>query len=157
MTYSTISIGKTASEYVAEGCAEYERRLRRYGSFEWRYLSDVKNAASLPPEILSEKEGESFLREISTTDTVMLLDAAGQHYTSPDFARFLQKIANTGTKRVCFLIGGAFGFSAPVQARAAGRISLSAMTFPHDLVRLIFVEQMYRAMTILRGEKYHHE
>lgn len=157
MTYSTISIGKTAAGYVAEGCADYERRLRRYGSFEWKYLPDVKNAASLPPDILSEKEGELFLREIAPTDTVLLLDAAGQHYTSPEFARFLQKIANTGTKRLCFLIGGAFGFSAAVQARAAGRISLSAMTFPHDLVRLIFVEQMYRAMTILRGEKYHHE
>ncbi len=157
MTYSTIAIGKTAASFVAEGCAEYERRLRRYGSFEWKFLADAKNAASLPPEILSEKEGESFLREIHPTDTVMLLDAAGQHYTSPDFARFLQKIANTGAKRVCFLIGGAYGFSPAVQARAAGRISLSAMTFPHDLVRLIFAEQLYRAMTILRGEKYHHE
>lgn len=157
MNYAIFCIGKTSVGYVAEGCADYDRRLRHYGSFSWHFLPDIKNKASLPPEILVQKEGEAFLAGLSSSDIVVLLDAEGRQFDSPTFARFIQKIANTGAKRLCFLIGGAFGFSPQVEARASERVSLSALTFPHDLVRLVFAEQLYRAMTIQRGEKYHHE
>ncbi len=157
MTHSIFCIGKTNSDFIVNGCAEYEKRLRYYGAFVWHYLPDIKNGASLPKELLLQKEGELFLDQCSNADTIVLLDAGGRQFTSPEFAKFIQKSANTSTKRLCFFIGGAYGFSSSVRSRAAWSISLSPMTFPHDLVRLIFIEQLYRAMTILRGEKYHHE
>ena len=157
LTYSIFCIGKTAAGYIAEGCDEYSRRLRHYGTVVWKTLPDVKNGASLPQDVLCGREGELFMRELVDSDVVVLLDAAGRQYTSPGFARFVQKFANAGARRLCFLIGGAYGFSPAVEARADERLSLSPMTFPHDLVRLVFSEQLYRAMTILRGEQYHHE
>jgi 23S rRNA (pseudouridine1915-N3)-methyltransferase len=126
-------------------------------NFEKIELPDVKNASSLHPEQLKDKEGEAILAKVLKEDYLVLLDDKGEQFTSMNFSKWLQLKFLASSKRVSFCVGGAFGFSNEVHQRANAKISLSKMTFSHQMVRMLFLEQLYRACTILRGEKYHHE
>lgn len=151
-----ICIGKTGTSFLKEGIAIYLDRMKHYAKVEYKELSDV-NAKGMTPDVLKQKEGESILKQIKTEDTLLLLDENGDHFSSRMFADFLQKKMNAGTKNVSLVIGGAFGFSKDVYARANGKISFSKMTFSHEMIRLLLTEQLYRAFTILKGESYHHD
>jgi 23S rRNA (pseudouridine1915-N3)-methyltransferase len=149
-------IGKTNFDYLKEGIAVYEKRLKHYVSFDIVTIPDVKN----PPDnadLLKIKEGELILTKLQKDDFLILLDEYGKQRTSVEFADFLEKKQIDGAKRLIFQIGGAFGFSQAIFERANMTISLSKMTFSHQMIRLFFVEQLYRAFTIIKGEKYHNE
>ena len=150
-------IGKTSEAYLQRGIEEYEKRLTRYTQFSLEVIPDIKNAASLSENELKEKEGAAILERVKPGDKIILLDSRGTQFDSPGFAKFIAKNMLASVRRLIFVVGGAYGFSNEVYTRAEGKISLSAMTFSHQMVRLIFVEQLYRAMTILKGEPYHHE
>lgn len=149
-------IGKTVSNALKELEQTYEKRLSHYVSYERIELPDVKQASSLTPAQLKEKEGQLFLAKISDDQHVILLDEQGTSYTSEGFAQFLASHELHSPKKITFCIGGAFGFSNELYARSNGKIALSKMTFSHQMVRTIFLEQLYRACTINKGEKYHH-
>lgn len=149
-------IGKTDSEYLKEGIALYEKRLKHYANFEMIVIPDVRKGP-LSMEQLKAKEGEVVLSKLQKDDYFILLDENGKHLTSIQFADFIEKKQVEGVKKVVFQIGGAFGFSESVYARADAQMSLSKMTFSHLMIRLFFVEQLYRAFTIVKGEKYHNE
>lgn len=149
-------IGKTAERYLDEGMAVYEKRLRHYVPFEVTVLPDVKQAKNLNPAQFKEAEGTLILDRLEKRDMLVLLDEAGKTFGSVAFAKWIEGQMNVSAQRMVFLIGGAFGFSKDVYERAQFKISLSEMTFSHQLVRLIFLEQLYRAQTILKGEPYHH-
>lgn len=149
-------IGKTDAAYIRTGIEEYEKRLTRYAPYEMKILPDVKNAKNMSEALQKEKEGEMLLDEWQTTDFVVLLDENGKQYTSVGFSEFLAQKMLNATKRLVFVVGGPYGFSENVYKRANDKISLSKMTFSHQMVRMIFAEQLYRAMTIMRGEPYHH-
>jgi len=151
-----ICIGKTGKPFLTEGEKEYIKRLGHYISFEKIEIPDVKNAKSLQVNQVKTAEGKEFLAKIENTDEVFLLDEKGKEFTSEGFADFLQKRFNSGGKNLVFIIGGAYGFSDEIYSRANGKIALSKMTFSHQMVRMIFFEQVYRALTILKGEPYHH-
>ena len=157
MKISLLVIGKTSEEYLLKGIAKYEKRLTRYTQFSLDVIPDVKNASALSESELKEREGKLILEKISQGDKLILMDNRGTMHTSPEFAQFIEKQQLQSTKRLVFVVGGAYGFSEAVYKAASGKISLSPMTFSHQMVRLIFVEQLYRAMTILKGEPYHHE
>ena len=157
MKISLLVIGKTDAGYVREGIAEYEKRLQRYVTYEMKVLPDVKNAKNLTEALQKEKEGEMILGEILATDWVVLLDEKGREFTSVEFAGFLAQKMVGSVKKMVFVVGGPYGFSERVYQRANDKISLSRMTFSHQRLRMIFTEQLYRAMTILKGEPYHHE
>ena len=148
-------VGKTQQQYLLEGIAVYEKRLRHYLNFEIKDLPDVKLSGQ-NEQILKEKEGEVILKSLETHDYLILLDERGKQVTSVEFSGMINKLMVAGTKNVVFLVGGAYGFSEAVYKRANATLSLSKMTFPHQLIRLFFVEQLYRAMTILRNESYNH-
>lgn len=150
-------IGKTDAAYIREGIAEYEKRLTRYLPYEMKVLPDVKNAKHMAEALQKEKEGEMILEQLQATDYVVLLDEKGKQYTSVGFSEYLAQKMLGGIKRLVFVIGGPYGFAEMVYRRANDKISLSKMTFSHQMVRMIFAEQIYRAMTILKGEPYHHE
>jgi 23S rRNA (pseudouridine1915-N3)-methyltransferase len=150
-------IGKTAFDYLDEGIAIYNKRLERYLPFQIIVFPDVKNAKNMTPDVLKQKEGEFFLAKLAKDDALFLLDERGKQYSSVEFSNFLDKKMQISTKKLIFVIGGAFGFSDEVYQRANGQISLSKMTFSHQMIRLFAVEQVYRAMTILKGEPYHNE
>lgn len=150
-------IGKTDAAYIRAGIEEYEKRLTRYVPYEMKILPDVKNAKNMSEALQKEKEGEMLLGEFLGTDFVVLLDENGKQYTSVGFSEFLAQKMLNATKRLVFVVGGPYGFSENVYKRANDKISLSKMTFSHQMVRMIFAEQLYRAMTIMRGEPYHHE
>ncbi len=150
------AIGKTDTAYIKEGIALYEKRLKHYVSFDSVILPDVKN----PPinaDALKIKEGEIMLAKLQKDDVLIVLDERGKMYGSMAFADLIEQKQNQSTKRLIFLIGGAYGFSETVYNRANGQLSLSKMTFSHQMIRLFFVEQLYRAFTIIKGEKYHNE
>lgn len=149
-------IGKTAFKYLDEGIAVYEKRLKHYTSFDLVVIPDIKNPP-LSIEALKTKEGELILNKLTKDDFFILLDENGKHNTSIDFSKFIEQQQMNATKRIVFQIGGAYGFSDAVYARANQKLSLSKMTFSHQMIRLFFVEQLYRAFTILKGEKYHNE
>ena len=149
-------IGKTDFDYLKEGIALYEKRLKHYVAYEMVVLADVKNPP-LSMEALKTKEGEIILNKLQKDDFLILLDENGKQSTSVEFSQFLEKKQMDGTKRLIFQIGGAYGFSEAVYARANYKMSLSKLTFSHQMVRLFFVEQLYRAFTIIKGEKYHNE
>lgn len=157
MELQLIAIGRTSMKFVAEGIGEYENRLKRYVPFRMECLRDVKGVGQLPEARQKELEGEQILGKLLPSDMVILLDEHGKEHTSRGFAQWLEKQMATGRKRLVFIIGGPYGFSQAVYQRADAKISLSQMTFNHEMVRLFFVEQIYRAMTILRGEPYHHD
>ncbi len=156
MKITLLAIGKTADAYLREGIAMYAGRLQHYASFDYKELPDIRNAKSLTPEQLKTKEGELILEHLTVGAELLLLDENGRRFSSVDFAGFLEKKALHSAKHLILVIGGAFGFSDAVYQKATEKISLSPMTFSHQMVRLIATEQLYRAFTIIKGEPYHH-
>ena len=156
MKIQLILIGKTDTSYLMEGIKEYKNRLVHYIPFEMEVLPDIRNTRNLSETQQKEKEGEMILKALQAGDHVVLLDERGKEFTSLQFASYLEKKTLTVAKRLVFVIGGPYGFSEAVYKAASEKISLSQMTFSHQMIRLIFIEQLYRAMTILRGEPYHH-
>ena len=154
---SLIAIGKTDRPELEQLIALYEKRLKHYIKFEFVVLPDIKNSKNLSEAQQKEKEGELILAQLQPTDTLILLDENGKQYSSVDFAQFLQKKMNSGLKNLVLAIGGPYGFIDAVYAKCSGKISLSKMTFSHQMVRLFLVEQLYRGFTILRNEPYHHQ
>lgn len=157
MKICLLVIGKTDAAYIRDGIAEYEKRLTRYVPYEMKVLPDVKNAKNMSEVQQKEKEGEMLLEQFQVTDLIVLLDEKGKQYTSVEFSEFLAQKMLTGIKRLVFVVGGPYGFSDAVYKRSHDKISLSKMTFSHQMVRMIFAEQLYRGMTIMKGEPYHHE
>lgn len=157
MKICLLVIGKTDEAYLQKGMEVFLKRIPHYISFELKAIPDIKNSKNLSEEQQKEKEGELILQQINSSDELFLLDENGLEFSSVEFARFLEKKMIAGNKRLVFVIGGPYGFSSSMYARANGKVSLSKMTFSHQMVRLIFLEQLYRAMTILKGEPYHHQ
>ncbi|MBD5328711.1 MAG: 23S rRNA (pseudouridine(1915)-N(3))-methyltransferase RlmH [Bacteroides sp.] len=157
MEIELLTVGKTTIKFVNEGIEEYTKRLKHYIPYKITPLPDIKKNASLGAERQKEAEGEMILSKLQNSDYVILLDERGREYTSIEFSSFLEKQMVAGRKKVVFVVGGPYGFSQSVYERADGKVSLSKMTFNHEMVRLFFTEQVYRSMTILRGEPYHHE
>lgn len=157
MQIKLIAIGKTDHPSIQSLIEEYSKRLNFYIKFEIEVIPDIKNAKSLSESLQKEKEGELILKKVNTSDELILLDERGKTYSSMDFSSYLQKKMNSGLKQLIFVIGGPYGFSEEIYARANGKISLSKMTFSHQMIRPFFIEQLYRGFTILRNEPYHHE
>lgn len=152
-----LTIGKTGTNYLRTGIDDYCKRLKRYVPFSIRCLPDLKNTRKLSEPQQKEAEGRLIIASLSQSDLVILLDERGKMYTSIEFSGFINSAMVSGRKRLVFVVGGPYGFSQEVYDRADGKLSLSKMTFSHEMVRLFFTEQIFRAMTILRGEPYHHE
>ena len=150
-------IGKTNQDFVQKGLDEFSNRLKHYIPFEINVIADIKNTKNLSQEQQKEKEGELILKNFQPGDYLVLLDERGKEFSSLQFANYLEKKTHIVGKKLVFVIGGPYGFSQKVYEAASEKISLSRMTFSHQLIRLIFVEQLYRAMTILNNEPYHHE
>jgi 23S rRNA (pseudouridine1915-N3)-methyltransferase len=157
MKICLLVIGKTDEDYLQKGLEIFLKRIPHYILFEMKVIPDIKNSKNLSEEQQKEKEGKLILQQILSSDELFLLDEKGLEASSIDFARFLEKKMLSGIKRLVFVIGGPYGFSENVYSRANGKVSLSKMTFSHQMVRLIFTEQLYRAFTILKGEPYHHQ
>ncbi len=151
-----LSVGKPNETYVNEGITDFTNRINKYFKAEWQLIGAPKNAASMSEQELKKTEAGLILQILQKDDFLILLDERGKSLNSPDLASFLQQRANESTKRIIFLIGGAFGVDPQIATRADYTWSLSKLVFPHMLVRLILTEQIYRACTILRNEKYHH-
>ncbi len=149
--------GKTTQEATSELEKEYYKRIQRYWPFESKVIPDLKNSTKLSPAEVSRKEGQKLLEELQSGDWLVLLDEKGKTFSSRQFAEQIQKWFNQSPNRLVFVVGGPYGFSDEVYARANQKISLSAMTFSHQIVRALFAEQLYRAATILKGEPYHHD
>ncbi len=157
MNIKLLAIGKTDNKALQQLMDDYMKRLSFYIKFELEVIPDIKNAKNMSEAQQKEKEGEIILSKLSPTDQLILLDENGKTFSSVGFSEELQKKMNSGIKTLVFVIGGPYGFSKEVYDKAQGKISLSAMTFSHQMVRLFFIEQVYRAFTILRGEPYHHQ
>ncbi|WP_031427987.1 23S rRNA (pseudouridine(1915)-N(3))-methyltransferase RlmH [Flavimarina sp. Hel_I_48] len=157
MNIKLICIGKTDDRNLDELITVYSKRLGFYVNFEMDLIPDLKKTKNLTEEQQKEKEGQLILDRISPQDQLILLDEKGKEFTSVGFSQYLQKKMNSGIKTLVFVIGGPYGFSAEVYAKAQGKIGLSKMTFSHQMIRLFMVEQVYRAFTILRNEPYHHQ
>ena len=152
-----LAIGKTNEQYLIEGISQYQKRLKHYTQFEMLELPNIKNTKNFSNAELIKREGELILKQLQSSDHLVLLDDKGKDFTSPKFAEKLQSWMLSGKKRLVFVIGGAYGFSEDVYARGNEKLSLSKMTFSHQMVRLFFVEQIYRGYTILNNEPYHHQ
>jgi 23S rRNA (pseudouridine1915-N3)-methyltransferase len=157
MKVKFVCIGKTGKDFLSQGENEYLNRLKHYVAIERIELPDLKHAAKLSTEQIKEQEGKELLTKIQVADLLVLLDERGKELSSVQFADFMQQRFNSGVKNLVFFVGGAYGFSQEVYDRANFKLSLSKMTFSHQMIRMIFFEQLYRAMTILKGEPYHHE
>ena len=157
MKIKIVCVGKTINKYLIEGENEYIKRLSHYNKVEKIEIPEIKNAKNLSQDQIKKVEGELIINHISPSDQVVLLDENGTVFSSKKFAQFMQKKFNGGGKNLIFVVGGAYGFSEEVYALANDKISLSKMTFSHQMVRLFFLEQIYRVFTILKGEPYHHE
>ena len=156
MTIKLICIGKTDDKSLELLITQYIKRLSFYTRFEIEIIPDLKKTKNLSEAEQKQKEGDIILSKISTSDVLVLLDENGQQYSSENFADYLQKHMNSGIKNLIFIIGGPYGFSDEIYQRANGKVSLSKMTFSHQMIRLFFIEQLYRAHTILKNEPYHH-
>ena len=156
MRATLLVVGKTTTGYLRQGIDEYFARLSHYIQFDIQYVGDIKNTKKLSEAQQKQAEGVALLQQFDSSDFVVLLDEHGREYTSMDFAQYIQKRMNSGSKRLVFVIGGPYGFSQEVYNRANDKLSMSKMTFPHELIRLVFVEQLYRGFTILNHEPYHH-
>ena len=152
-----LAIGKTHEQYLIEGISQYQRRLQHYIPFEILELPNIRNTKNLSDSELKKKEGEVILKQLQSSDYVVLLDDKGKTFTSLAFSKRLQTWMLNGKKRLLFIVGGAYGFSEDIYNKADERLSLSKMTFSHQMVRLFFVEQIYRGYTILNNEPYHHK
>lgn len=150
-------VGKTTTGYLKPGIDDYTSRLKHYVPFDIQYVQDAKNTRNLSELQQKQNEGRSILASVDKSDYVVLLDEHGRELTSVQFSEYIQKRMSSGARRVVFVIGGPYGFSQEVYDRANEKISLSKMTFSHEMVRVIFAEQIYRAFTILNHEPYHHE
>ncbi|MDR1526584.1 MAG: 23S rRNA (pseudouridine(1915)-N(3))-methyltransferase RlmH [Dysgonamonadaceae bacterium] len=150
-------VGKTAQDFVDRGLTAFCERIKHYLPFEMQVIPDIKNTKNLSPGQVKEKEGEGILKLIQPGDYLVLLDEHGREFTSFQFSEYLERKMHIVPKSLVFIIGGPYGFSQKVQEAAQEKIALSLMTFSHQLVRLVFAEQLYRALTILNHEPYHHE
>jgi 23S rRNA (pseudouridine1915-N3)-methyltransferase len=157
MQIKLLAVGKTDSAAIAELTEIYTKRLTRYIRFEIQIIPDLKKRAKLSFEQQKKQEGDLILNQLSPSDFVVLLDEAGKQFTSMAFANYLQQRMNSGIKTLVFVIGGPYGFAEEVYQRANSKLSLSKMTFSHQMVRLFFAEQLYRAFSILNNEPYHHQ
>ena len=157
MKISLVVIGKSDAAYFVDAINEYKNRLVHYIPFEMEVIPDIKNVKNLREDQQKEKEGELILKTLQPGDYLVLLDEHGKSFTSMEFATYIERKMHVVPKRLVFVIGGPYGFSEAVYKAASEKISLSKMTFSHQMIRLIFVEQIYRAMTILNNEPYHHE
>lgn len=156
MKITFLTVGKTEDAYLKEGVAKYAGRLKHYTKLTIIELDELKNTKSLTPEQQKAKEAELILKKISPPDHVVLLDENGTEFSSKQFAAFIEKKGLSSVSNIVFVVGGPYGFDQSVYSRANDQLSLSAMTFSHQMVRLFFVEQLYRAFTIIKGEPYHH-
>lgn len=152
-----LAIGKTDAQYFKEAIEEYKKRLIHYLPFDVELIPDLRNTKNLSEEQQKAKEGELILKSLQAGDYIVLLDDKGKEYTSMKFAQYIEQKMHSVPKRLVFIIGGPYGFSDDVYNKANEKLTLSRMTFSHQMVRLIFVEQLYRAMTIINNEPYHHE
>ena len=157
MKITLLTVGKTDKDWVRQGLDIYISRLKHYIPFTLAEIPELKNVSSLSTAQIKTKEGELILKQVKPGEDLILLDEKGKQFTSVEFAKVLQDKINYIGKDIVFVIGGAYGFSDAVYARADSKISLSKMTFSHQMVRAIFAEQIYRAFTIMKGEPYHHE
>lgn len=157
MQIKLIAIGKTDDKQLLQLIEQYQKRLKHYIKFDLDIIPDIKNVKNLSEKQQKEKEGELILKKLSPTDILVLLDENGKQFTSVEFSSYLQKKMNAGIKQLVFVIGGPYGFSETVYQKAQGKISLSKMTFSHQMIRLFIVEQIYRGFTILKNEPYHHQ
>jgi len=157
MKIKLLAIGKTDNKQLIELINEYQNRLKHYIKFEIEIIPDIKNAKNFNVSQQKEKEGELILSKLQKTDQLVLLDDKGKEFTSIEFSKYLQKKMNSGIKKLVLVIGGPYGFSDAVYKKSNGKISLSKMTFSHQMIRLFIVEQLYRGFTILKNEPYHHE
>ena len=156
MKIKLIAIGKTDSKDLQPLIEEYSKRLSFYVSFNFEIIPDIKNAKNVSKKQQKKAEGNELLKRIEKSDTIIILDEKGKTFSSVEFSVFLQKKMNSGLKNLIFIIGGPYGFSEEIYQLANAKISLSTMTFSHQMVRLFFIEQLYRGFTILRNEPYHH-
>lgn len=157
MVIDLLLIGKTDSDEIAALIADYSKRINRYAKFSVIILPDVRSSRKLPEGVQKQNEGDMIMRQLSAQDTVILLDEKGEEMRSVEFASWIgRKMAGTG-RRLCFIVGGPYGFSQEIYDRADGMLSLSKMTFSHQIIRAIFAEQLYRAFSILNHTPYHHE
>lgn len=156
MNIKLIAIGKTDDKELNSLIDNYINRLKFYIKFSFEVIPDLKNAKNLSESQQKEKEGKLILNQVDTSDVLLLLDEKGKQYDSVAFSEVLQKHMNSGIKQLIFVIGGPYGFSPEVYDRANGKLSLSKMTFSHQMIRLFFIEQLYRGFTILKNEPYHH-
>ena len=157
MKMTLLTVGKTDVRWVREGLELYVSRLEHYVKLALKEIPELKNVSAFTREQIKEKEGELILSSVQQSDELVLLDERGSRYRSVDFAAFLQDRMVRSGRNMVFVVGGAYGFSREVYSRASSMISLSEMTFSHQMVRVIFAEQLYRAFTIMKGEPYHHE
>ena len=152
-----VVVGKTDEKYLLEGISKYEKRLKHYAQYSMEVIPDVKKSKKLSSELQKVEEGKEILSKVAKSDYIVLLDEKGKSFSSKEFAKNLEKKMVSGVSSIVFIIGGPYGFSDDVYQRANEKLSLSKMTFSHQMVRLFFVEQLYRGFSILKGEKYHHE
>ncbi len=157
MKIKLLAIGKTDAKNLQSLIETYQNRLKHYINFTIEIIPDIKNVKNLSQTQQKEKEGELILKKLSATDVLILLDEKGKEFRSIEFSKYLQKKMNSGIKQLVIVIGGPYGFSEAVYKKSQGKISLSKMTFSHQMIRLFVVEQIYRAFTILKNEPYHHE
>ncbi len=156
MRVTFMLVGATDKKYLLEGIEDYQKRLIHYLPFEVKVIADIRNARNLSADQQKEREGKAILELVSAGDELVLLDVGGAEFSSPGLATWIEKRMLAGTRQLIFVVGGPYGFSEAVHKRANSKMSLSRLTFPHQLVRLLFIEQLYRAMTIIKGEPYHH-
>jgi len=156
MKTTLLVIGKTDKDFVKKGIEEYQKRLVHYLPYEMKIIPDIKNTKNLSEQQQKQKEGELILSQVKSGDLLILLDEGGKEFSSPGFSKFIEQKMLSGIKNLIFVIGGPYGFSPEVYKASQGKVSLSKMTFSHQMIRMIFTEQLYRAMTILRNEPYHH-
>ncbi|MCK5782576.1 MAG: 23S rRNA (pseudouridine(1915)-N(3))-methyltransferase RlmH [Flavobacteriales bacterium] len=157
MKIKLLVVGKTDDKRIQSLIDDYTNRLKHYIPFELEIIPDIKNVKKLSMEQQKTKEGELILSKASPADRLILLDEKGKEFSSMNFSKYIQKHMNSGVKQVIFVVGGPYGFSKDVYSKSQGKISLSQMTFSHQMIRLFFTEQIYRAFTILKNEPYHHE
>ena len=157
MKIALLQVGKTSERYLAEGIAAFEERIRKYSAFEIITIPDLRSTRSMPVKDQKAREGEKILQFFKKDDYIVILDDKGKEFSTMEFSSWLEKILILQKKRILFVTGGAWGFSDEVYGKADMRLSLSRLTFSHQMVRLLFIEQLYRAFTVIKGEPYHHK